>query len=114
MRRTVIAPIATAVSHQRNAERGPEAQLPGVLASSGNSSTSACRSATWTVRPSTTDRPVAVLRPNGRLNSPITAHRDGAAMGDEAQPIAVQTEDGGIVRFAQVAPHSSATVSKTG
>ena len=44
-------------------------ELPRFLAS-GNSSASLCRSATWTVRPSMTDRLTAIPRPSGRENSP--------------------------------------------
>jgi hypothetical protein len=90
-----------AFSHQGSVERGPEAELPRK------------RAAIWEfvdfglqvghVDDLPVDNRSARARPAPHREAHLAhrPNRNGTAMGDEAQPIAVQTEDGGIVRFAQ-------------
>ena len=77
VRRMLIEPIATPsrIKGTLRMVRKPMRRAFSLL--SGNSSTSVCASATWRVRPSTTDRPAIVPRMRGRENSPMGPARIG-------------------------------------
>ena len=100
-RRSAITPTAEDPRIRGTERTARTPRLRAISTLSGNSATSAERSATWTVTPSSNARPDAVPRTSGRENSPRVPRRHRPVVGGQHEPVAVGTVDGGVDRFAQ-------------